>query len=566
MSVVGVGPVADVDRRGAVFPRARPVSIEVWFGAGDRWVRGGAADGLRQSRLAGMPVIETRQRLGDGDVVQTAWADAAGGGSSRIVISLRNEMDVAAVVAVVVRPYGLLGPGRIERARVAGERIVVDSLPLVELGRTPGDSGGAIDSDRSTPALLERLELSKGEMLGDDTIVDANGRASFAALLPLTPGVERVIQIVEGPEAPSVVPAPIETVVSGWQTHLRNAVEIDLPAWPNHVPAALLSGMVGAAPDVHPPLGDTSWEHRDDTLLVAALGAAHLFRPAATVAARLLDAVVDGRFPREHWPGLAAGLCWLVESGPGDKLLSQHGDAVLAVIGHTLTEARTEVLVPRLLRVLHHIHGKEAARDAAAIVGELKRPEDGIALARHGIAVPAQCANDVQEALHRMTQPISAEAIGLGMVASATIARPFEPVVPLRSSAGSTWSWPRGSCGDSPHARAALFLGMRTLCLVEYPGATGSEPLTAHAPVELDLFPGIQRSWFGQSMEFSNLWTSAGRVSAAIRWHGARPALLWEVSESPAHFEISCQRLDPSFRSSEPYGETLLAVPEGVEE
>ena len=65
------GAVADVDDRGAVYPRNRPVSVEVWFGHGERWIRGSTGDGLRQTRLEGLPIIETRQKLDDGDVVQT---------------------------------------------------------------------------------------------------------------------------------------------------------------------------------------------------------------------------------------------------------------------------------------------------------------------------------------------------------------------------------------------------------------------------------------------------------------------------------------------------------------
>jgi len=562
LSVVGVGPVADVDQRGAIFARARPVSVEVWFGAGDKWVRGTSADGVRQTRLAGMPVIETRQRLGDGDVVQTASADAAGSGLSRVVLSLSNELDVAVVAAVVVRPYTLLGPGRIETARIAEQRIVVDSLPLVELDRIPGDCGGAVDSDRDTPSLLERLELSAGELLGDRDITDEGGRASFAALVPLTPGVPREVQIVEGQAPSTVAPAPIESVVSGWQSHLRNAVEIDLPAWPNHVPGALLSGMLGAAPDSR-PFGDSGWEQHEDTLLVAALGSAGLYRPAVTVAARLLESVTEGRLDRKRWPALAAALCWVADSEPGDKLLESHGEAVVAVIGHTLSVARSEALVPRLLRVIELTHGPEAAADAAAIRGDLTQPEDAIVFARHGFAVPDQSAAVVRDALDGLPQPLAATDIGLAMSASASIGRPFEPVVPMRSLAGSTWSWPRNGCGDSPHARAALFIGMRSLSLLEYPGASGVQALGPNESVELDLFPGLQSSWLGQSMEFSQMRTTAGNVSAAIRWHGARPALLWEVNESPAAFVLTCQRLDPNFRSSEPYGETLLAAPQG---
>lgn len=563
LSVVGVGSVADVDERGAIFLRDRPVSVEVWFGAGDRWVRGGSADGVRQSRVAGLPIVETRQRLGDADVIQTAWADPAGSGRGRVVISLENKLDIAAIVAVVVRPYTVLGTGRIQNVRIAEERIVVDGAPLVELGRVPGDTAGDIDSDRDVPALLSKLELTDGEIFGDASFSNADGSASFAALLPLTAGAERQIEVVDGREESTVAPAPLDKIVAGWRSHLQPAAEIDLPAWPKHIQPALMSSLLGAASDIR-PLGDPQWKPHDDTLLVSALAGVGLYEPAVSVANRLLDAVIDGRLDRAHWSGLAAALAALVDSEPGATMLTRHGDSVTAVVGHTLSASRTEALVPRLLRVIEAAHGPAAAADAAAISGRMDNPEEGVVLAAHGVATSGESAQLIQDALHRLPRPLQAADIGLAMVASATIDRPFEPLVPMRSLAGSTWSWPRHGYGDSPHARAALLIGMRSLCVTEYPGSTGAEQMQAGSPVDLDLFPGTQKAWLGQNLSFSRLPTSAGLLSAAIRWHGARPALLWEISDSKAPFELRCHRLDPSFRSSEASGETLLAEPAGL--
>ena len=48
----------------------------------------------------------------------------------------------------------------------------------------------------------------------------------------------------------------------------------------------------------------------------------------------------------------------------------------------------------------------------------------------------------------------------------------------------------------------------------------------------------------------------------AVRWHGARPALLWEAS---APMRLTCTGLDPTWSSTEPRGEALLqAPPEGA--
>ena len=560
LTTLGAGSVADVDQRGAVFPRNRPLSVEVWFGIGDRWLRGTSADGVRQSRVVGLPVVETRQRLGDADLVMTAWADEPGDTHGRVVVSLGNEADTSVVAAIVVRPFALVGEGRIEAARIAGQRIVVDGAPLIDLGREAGDSVGAIDVPSDEPELLSQLSLDGGKLVGTEAFHDPNGRACFAAMIPLTAGTTREIQIVDGREASTVAPAPLENVVAGWRSHLGAAAEIELPAWPKHLPTALMSGLLGAVSDSGRPLGDATWRSEDDTILVAALGGVGLDWAAATIAERLLERVSNGSFERRAWPQLAIGLGRIAGTSPGDEVLQRHGEAVVAVVGHSLTDARTDAATAMLLRAIHSSHGPDAAADAATIRGEMKNEEFGVELARHGVPVADQCVPAVQDVLDRGGRKTTA-AIGLGMVAQASMARAFEPVVATRALAGATWRWPRHGCGDSPHARAELLVGLRALCLAERSGVASGEPAATGAPVEVDLFPGASRSWLGQSMQFSRLPTSAGLLSAAIRWHGARPALLWELTEQRGPFEIGCQRIDPSFRSSETSGETLLAEP-----
>ena len=52
--------------------------------------------------------------------------------------------------------------------------------------------------------------------------------------------------------------------------------------------------------------------------------------------------------------------------------------------------------------------------------------------------------------------------------------------------------------------------------------------------------------------------TPAGDISFALRWHGDRPALLWDV---PNGVEVRSTALDPEWRGSGGRGEALLAPP-----
>jgi hypothetical protein len=107
---------------------------------------------------------------------------------------------------------------------------------------------------------------------------------------------------------------------------------------------------------------------------------------------------------------------------------------------------------------------------------------------------------------------------------------------------------------------------------VEHHLAPGGPAATVHAiedvlarPVaagECRLFPGgIPEAWWGQSFECHGLRAGpAQRLSFAVRWHGERPAILWQV-DGPGEVVITGGAHDPAWRSADRAGEALLAAP-----
>lgn len=84
-------------------------------------------------------------------------------------------------------------------------------------------------------------------------------------------------------------------------------------------------------------------------------------------------------------------------------------------------------------------------------------------------------------------------------------------------------------------------------------------------PIEdctVDLLPTVPASWLGQTVDVRGLVTHGGTMSFSLRWHGARPALLWERDGGPESARITCSGLDPSWSSSDRQSEALLATPE----
>ncbi len=84
-----------------------------------------------------------------------------------------------------------------------------------------------------------------------------------------------------------------------------------------------------------------------------------------------------------------------------------------------------------------------------------------------------------------------------------------------------------------------------------------------HGEGPVVLLPEMPEAWLGQTIDVRGLATRAGLISFSVRWHGDRPAVLWErtgtLSNRPG--EITFPGLDPSWSSAEVSGEALLAAP-----
>ena len=68
----------------------------------------------------------------------------------------------------------------------------------------------------------------------------------------------------------------------------------------------------------------------------------------------------------------------------------------------------------------------------------------------------------------------------------------------------------------------------------------------------------IPAAWYGQSFEVHEVPAPGGVAGCAVRWHGERPAIIWDVPEG---LTVRCPGLDPSWTDTRPRGEALLAAP-----
>jgi hypothetical protein len=71
---------------------------------------------------------------------------------------------------------------------------------------------------------------------------------------------------------------------------------------------------------------------------------------------------------------------------------------------------------------------------------------------------------------------------------------------------------------------------------------------------------GLPSAWLGSNVEVYGVPVgAASSISYALRWHGERPAVLWEVTGEPV--ELTAPAIDPTWRTRDPAGEALWAAP-----
>lgn len=270
---------------------------------------------------------------------------------------------------------------------------------------------------------------------------------------------------------------------------------------------------------------------RDAAELMAAVGQPEVAEDAGAVADRLADSLrasVDLAATRTGSAVIPSGAGMPV--GPGAA-----ANLVAARLG--ITEIRQEVTAATLDHVRERlvfdrgvIHGVGSKGLSPMLTVELAMAELAACVAAG--ADPSGSVTEVERIMSRIAW--------------------------MLDMASPTWGWPQvihprtkgGTSGQGHHgATTAMFLSLvRFLLIRDVPGS-------------LSLCPVWPRSWLGEGVEVHGAPTSAGRISFAVRWHGARPALLWELEphEGVGPVTISIPGLDPSWSTDQLSGDTLLA-------
>jgi hypothetical protein len=529
-------------------------SIDWWVGADDRWHLPAREAAVRQELVDDAPVVETLVRIPGGDAIHRAYGirSPRAVGDEWVVAEITNATAVPFAVALVVRPFVTDAVGAASRITVEATEggsgrdvahlVRVDGHPVAVVPRRPARLAAG---SRAAGDVVDTVSAGDaGTGLIEATCPD--GLATLAMVFPLThTSVLRVAlpvgDVGDDLAYPAVVP-DAASVASGWEVH-RRGPRYDVPD------ARLQAAVERSRAQIHLAHdGDAVRRdgHRTPDLEPGAtevlLGAFDLLdRPSevGTVLTGWTERWVDPE------PDLDAMLLAVVARHWSLHRIDELLDWVLPQVVGAVERLDRADKRGRLPSTASRRRAARALSDTASMLAAVDQPE--------GAARVAALAGRLGGGLASHQPPPAAERLlAAGDAAAAGSEAAIADLQAVLAEASPTGAWPGPGPAGRPTghdlvAAAALVTAMRSL-------------LVAERPDGLALLPVHPESWYGGGIEVHDAPSGFGRVSYAVRWHGTRPALLWDLD---AHLGIGEVRLtapglDPTWSTTEPRGEALL--------
>lgn len=573
VGTVGSRWAGAVDPRGLVTPFAPGPrwSLDWWIGADDRWHLPSRDAGVRQHLVENAPVVETLMRIPGGDAAQRVFGmrgSPFAGGDEWLVVEVENCSPAPLAVTFAVRPFTpeqLTSVRSIGLEPVAGglerdpaQAVMIDGRAAVVLPRRPSRLAASTAGDGDVATLVQAGGAPLVDAAGWRGVVDENGRAQAAFVYPLAHTATIRVVLPLGADAgstpawPGVIP-PVSHVIGGWDAHADRAMRTSIPGsdLSNALMAARRSlllapaagGMLAAGPRAGPTgrVGSES-EMADGAAIVAALDRAGHHREAAGTLDRW--PTVLGHVPQ---PSLLADVSAIDAIGTHRLLAGDQEvfDAlmpdVVAAVSRLDRAAKRHSLDPPIRR-----SAQRALMTLGHALDRAGQP-DGASAVRSVAARVAGGASDDDDGAGETPSP-GARA-KLRAATDAILARRsagFDLLADALTGASATFGF---ADHGEPHdlvSAALLCDAVRALLVQE-------------SDAGLALLPVFPPRWYGGPVEVHDAPTAHGRLSYALRWHGARPALLWELSIlGPGPIRITVPGLDGAWSTTEPRGEALL--------
>ncbi|MBM3663388.1 MAG: hypothetical protein FJW94_11000 [Actinobacteria bacterium] len=519
----GVLAIVDtVGAIGAIAPVGERWTLDWWIGAEDRWHRLSTEVTTRQRLIEASPVVETAVRVPGGDVLARVGGVVASvgvGSAPSVLLEVENVSAVPVALALVVRPERVDGSGRVVSVRIIGSTLEIDGRVVLRfdrpiaravIGRSVSDPGGS--------SVAERLAD------GDDSVPpvageDRDGRIEAAAVVALPHGVtvRALVGGMHGDSTDSWSAPGLSEVVAGWGTHVAGLASVELGGteWTTAYRSAGSALLLAGTDMIAECLQRRRRESEDSGAARAAMVSAAAYRCGAH---DLLAPVARALAGQQR----IGGSCRLGDRSDGSVAMLWSAAGVLN--GPAASAHVDELVAPIAVAVrrLRRGHGADAGVGTSAAAGALRAVVPGLLAAGQ-----PEVAADAVSAAQDLVADVGASGSTSGGPVVPVGSRSFDAVAMVRFL---TWA---------------------------------SALAASDSPDGVDLLSEVSPEWLGIPIDVRGVWTAWGPVSWSLRWHGERPALLWEIEPAAGLGEdpvpsVRVPGLDPSWRGVGWSGEALL--------
>ncbi len=479
------------------------ITLDWWVGGDDRWYRPDTEITTRQHLIRNAPIVQTSVRVPSGDAIFTTFG-AVQGQRELAVCDVENRSKVPFALALVLR-----GPG-VRNVSVTGAVVRVDGFPLLTLPRAPqrfalveqgGDLAGVVMSGAATPSLEQTADPSVGVELAVILPLTHGTTMRFAALLGASSGVA-----LSGTPVLTTLP-DVHRAASGWGVHIGRLPEILVPEKAFATDAAANGAALLLAAE--PAIASTDLTVPERAAVATALA----LSGCTAESGALLEGVGEFQLSNGSFDA-------------DNALISAH--MIRALATHAAISGDhlfAETLAPQLAGALEFVLKRSARLKNNESVAVLPEAARFFQVAKDSAAA-AQC----RKAWAKAGSPWPLPELPLPPLPAVGPGGSLVPDDPIRLASAVV-----------AHVRAIADVGPDD---------------------RVDLVPGFRKAWLGAKLDVRNLATPAGRVSFSFRWHGARPALLWDVEDpTGVALTLRCSSIDPAWRGEGLKGEALLQAP-----
>jgi hypothetical protein len=536
---IGLGTVVSIAHHGEI-QSLDGVPILHWgIRADDRWHVARNEKAVRQGVAPDGVSIETRLRVPGGDIAHRTNV-ITHKGVSLVAVEIENETPVAVALALFTSSTGIV--------ESEADTLSIDGYPFIRANKPI--------------ALFERASSEEDllDTVGSEKMQRENSPAPMegehvAIVFPL-PHATTIRFVIQVDATQLLVPSPdelpsLEAIAKGWSVHFEQGGSIELQdsRLKNTLTTARRHLLIGSEQEPT----STYWRHGVPSYAVAIAVIALCAWGHKTAAKRLLFRAIESQTVT-------------VFQNPDLKEISYLLWACNEYLEFTESPEDAELIKSWATEQIVHL--------IRAIPRWRRRRSQGFSWLYLGLESSSSllqkkdeevAARQIRETLSRVTQKrfIFAEKDSLETAlndadrGSQFLLQQLNRYTSDSSGEGTfdeslantqaTYSFASKQRLQDPLASALFLLAVRRSFVTE---PTGNTPKVA-------IFEGFSSSWFNVPIEVQNMPVHKGTIGYVIRWHGDRPALLWE-GEVSTEVTFTSPKLDADWESTESNGETLF--------